>query len=414
MKNKKVVIVLDVLLFESLNNDSLVKLLTKEYFLLLWTSTLETDYLHKIPYDGHINGLRNGCKPFRYLRLFLRRHHPDVLCLPTVIVDFEKNYTNSRYGYDMCVNVCDMVVTQNYNNRPVNVIDVRRIFTQVDMFVQQYASVNNVSSVVSEGDLLSDNFVLTSRDLFTSPTNRVQTNKRRGKQQIADKKFILTVGSSFFTLHHNAVCKKFIEFLGACHLVVWMNNKNVSQVQVQHFMTALRANNVTVDYMLFGLDRHVKSISYIRRNLAPTQLPFILVDTLSNIYDTDDVQASAFCDFDFYININEYLINGAFYDMNSIIDRVSNFIQNTWLRFQQRSIPSSDKMQIVEFPEQDDDDDDDDDEYVKDLAVRRNETCVNEVDDEWRNRINHNKQPLPRTLYDGGPLSKRRRRNNKF
>lgn len=410
MKNKKVVIILDILLFKCLNNASLVELLKKEYFLLLWTSALEptmTEYLHTIPYNAHISGLRNGCKPFKYVRLYLRRKHPDALCLPIIIVDFEKNYFNSRFGYDFCINVCDMVLKQNYNNRDINVIDVQKIFEQIELFVQQFSK-TNISNIISRDDLLSDSIVLSSTDILQQQQPQQQLRKCvfNGKQQIRNKKCILTVGSSFFTLHHNVANKNFREFLKTCFLVVWMNNKNVNRMQIQNFIQTLKLNGIYIDYMLFGLDRNVKSISYIRKSIAPTDLPFILIDSLVNIYDYNkiDLQHLALCDFDFYINIDEYLVNGAFYNMNLVIEKINNYLNK--LLSLVRTRPKLDRIKIVECT---DDNDVDEDESDYPVSLEKN-SAITMVDDEWQNRINHFNSPSIMKMQQYSKFAKRRKK----
>lgn len=413
--NKKAILILDVLLFESITNESLVKLFKREeYFILLWTVNI-VDYLHSIPYDGHICGLRNGFKPYRYLRMHLRQHHPDVLCLPTVIVDFEKNFNNSRFGYDKCINICEWVIKRSYNNRDVNIIDTMGMFTQIEMFVQQYDKTTTATtSLISQDDIISKSIVLSSQDLLRQ--QQQHNPKKRplpieGKQRIVNKQFILIIGSSFFTHNYNVSCEQFKQFLLSSYLVVWMNNKNTNTTQIRNFQATLELNGINVNYMLFGLDRNVKSISYVRKSLAPTKLPFILVDTLSNIYDNsnnnnrsdDDIQL-AVCDFDLYININEYFClsdKTYFLNMSAIFSRILNFVQNLMNRRQQgRSI---EKLKIVEcFDEDEDDERDDYDQRFCPSGI------VTENDDEWKNRINRNEYSRLPSLPPPPPEKRRK------
>lgn len=392
MKNKNAVLVLDVLLFECLSNASLVKLLQTNFFILLWTTKPTTvNYLQSISYNGYINGLRNGCKPYRYLRMYLRHNHPDVLCLPTVIIDFEKNYYNSRFGYDMCINICEWIRKQTYNNRDINIMDVEGIFTQIELFLQQYRR-SKTTNVISEEDILSKSIVLTSQDILQQKKNCFES-----KHHISNKQFILTVGSLFFTLHHNVATDVLKKYLNKCYLVVWMNNKNTNKQQVQNFITTLKLNGINVNFMLFGLDRNVKSISYVRKNLYPTKLPFILVDTLNNIYDNTE-QYSAFCDFDLYINLNEYLFTSSvigensvnvssFYNMSLIFSHISEFLR--------RLVPRKEiydrKVKISECT--DDDDDDDDDKHDNSYKFYTNGGITTEIDDEWKKRITFTEFP---------------------
>ncbi|WBR61456.1 hypothetical protein [Drosophila suzukii associated hytrosavirus 1] len=338
---------MDVLIFESLNNDNLYKYLDESFFLVLWTSCLKrSTELAAIPFDGLIEGLRNGSKPYRYLRMHLRQYHPEVLGLPVVIVDFEKNFISSRFGYDLCVDVNDVVSKQTYNNRDISVIDTKKLFGEINMFVQQY--VVSVRNVISEETILANNVVLTSVDMFDQVG--------RSKQRIMNKDCVLVVGSSFFTIYHNVQCIQFQQFLSTCHLVVWMNNKSASKMQIQNFVATMKTNNIKINYMLFGLDRNVKSITMVRRHLAPTKLPFVLIDDLTNIYDRDESQFNAMCDFDYYINLQDYLVQSRFYDMEKIIRKLRKFMH--------LSTPKPiDKIKIVEYAEneeQEDMDNDDD------------------------------------------------------
>lgn len=399
MKSKKVIIVVDVLLFESLNNDNLFKHLNEDYFLLLWTSKFTTNELHNIPYDSHIYGLRNGFKPFRYLRMHLRRYHPDVLPLPVVIVDFEKNFTNSRYGYDMCIDVRNVVTRQLYNGIDINVIDTKKIFHDINEFLLNY-NANNIIDALTEESIVSKSVVLTSTDIFaqvdytddqqqhqqqqnekkiytqrvpdhkstTVPTNKkYQSINSRGR--IVKKQLVLTVGWSFFNIYQNVDCRRLTELLRACYIVVWIDNKNVNKQQVQHFMSTMKLNNIKISYMLFGLDRNVKSISFIRKHLPLTQLPFVLIDNLLNIYDCNDDQYTAVCDFDYYINLHEHFVDKQrFYNMDCIIEKLRNFISSISCVNASRS---QDKLKIIEYnrnnkynDENDDDNDDDDDNNI--------------------------------------------------
>lgn len=316
---KKVILVCDILIFESLNNDDLMKYLNNDYFLVLWTSNFYNSIeIDKIPYDGYINGLRNNCKPFRYLRMYLRRYNPEVLGLPVVIVDFEKNFNNSRNGYDLCIDINSIVVQQIYNNLDIDVIDTRKMFNQINGFVQEYR--NHSLNIINEEMVLSNSVVLTLNDVF----------EKSEKQKIINKQCVLVVGSSFFSIYHNIHCKKFQEFLKKCHLVVWTNNKNVDKNQVRDFITTLKNNNINVNFMLFGLDRNVKSISFVRKHLTPTRLPFILIDDIENIYNIQQYEMTTFCDFDYYINMNEYFVaESSFYDMENIILNIEKFIKST-------------------------------------------------------------------------------------
>lgn len=291
----KAVIVLDTLIFESLNNENLCKYLNDYYFIVLWTSKYCN--IEKIPYNAYINGLRNGHKPYRYLRMFLRKYHTSVLCLPCIIVDLEKNYCASQFGYDMCINIKTMVEQQNLNNRPINVINTKQLFLNIYNFVQEYniAPINGISP-------------------------------QRCKQSIVNKMCVLVVGSSFFSLYHNVPCREFVEFLNTCHIVVWIGSKNINEAEVINFRTTLKNNDINVNCMFFGLDHNIMSISYVRRSLAPTNLPFILIDNLCHIYDSVDTQYKTVCDFDYYFNLRAYMIDKKFYDMQRIIETIRKFL----------------------------------------------------------------------------------------
>lgn len=311
----KAVIVLDTLIFESLGTCDLAKVLTDDYFIVLWTTQFNDSIVSQIPYDGYINGLRNGGKPFRYLRMYLRKYHPDVLPLPVVIVDFERFYTMSRFGYDLAIDINTTVVQQTYNNRPVNTIDTKTLFTStISMFIQQYSGPNQ--HVISEETIMSTNIVFSSNDLY----------ERVNKPRIINRKCILVVAPSFFELRHNLNCTLFKEFLKNCFLVVWMDTKNITKQQLQNFTTSLRDTfNITINYMLFGLDRGCKSMTLIRRYLAPTRLPFILVDHLDKLYGGNNV----LCDFDYYLNLDEYRqTTMSFYDMKAIIEMLRRYIES--------------------------------------------------------------------------------------
>lgn len=329
---KKAVIVLDMLIFESLNNADLFKHLNEDYFLCLWTSNFYKRTIEKIPYDGFINGLRNGCKPYKYLRMYLRTYHKEVLGLPAIIVDFEKNFVNSLYGYDMCVDIKSVVTQQLFNTRNIDVINTKKLFCDIADYVNQYAI--NMPTIISEESILSKSIVLSSGDIF----EQVQKNK----QKIINKKCVLVVGSSFFSVYHNSDCSKFTEFLRSCFIVVWSDNKNVNKLEINSFRTTMKNDdNINIGGMLFGLDRGTKSISFVRKHLHPTTLPFILVDNLANIYNADNTYDS-FCDFDYYVNMEEFLVNSTFYNMERIIENIRRFIASLFQKPQ-------DKVRIVEY-----------------------------------------------------------------
>lgn len=339
------IVVLDLLAFESLNNANLSKYLSSDdYFVVLWTSRYShANVLQSIPYDGFINGLRNGHKPYRYLRMYLRKYHPSVLYLPVIIVDFEKYYHSSRFGYDLCIDINSLVVQQLYNSRPINVINTKMLFEQIDHFVDDYVAL--VRHTVNEETILSNSIVLTSNDMF----------QQRKPPRIVNKTCVLVVAPSIFEMHHNVHCAKFCEFLSQCYLVVWMDNKNVDRAQINNFTKTMRNTyNITVNYMLFGLDRNVKSISLLRRHLAPTRLPFILIDHVINIYDRDDDQYTAVCDFDYYINLREYLVQSVnFYDLQLVMDHIRRFLvacAETFAKVAKKD-KSGDHVRIVECDE---------------------------------------------------------------
>lgn len=343
---RKGVLVLDTLIFESLCNDTLVKYLTNDkYFILLWTDCDVHDRdIINIPYHGHINGLRNGCKPYRYLRMFMRRYFPNILGLPVIILDFERNFNNSRFGYDKCIDINDVVTRQEFNNRDIYVIDVVKLFEEIDLFIKDYST--KLNSVVSEETVVSENKVLSMNDMLGNC--RRGASHKNVKQQITNKRCVLVVGSNFFSIYHNVPHPELCTFLNSCHLVVWMNNKNVNEIDIQKFRSDMRTkNNINVNFMLFGLDRNVKSISYVRRFLLPTKLPFIIIDNLKNIYDTDDVLYTSLCDFDYYINLQEYIINRAFFDFKKIIFNITKFINITSIIT--RTDMKRKKVQIVEY-----------------------------------------------------------------
>lgn len=328
---RKAVLVLDVLPFECLTNTNLLAHLTasKEYFVVLWTAAFRHNHLHELPYDGHIWGLRNGVKPFRYLRMYLRRYHPSALKLPVVIVDFERYFRLSKYGYDLCIDITAMMVRQEYHNRQVHVLDTRRIFGDIAAFVVRYNSTANTLHHISAETLNSRQVVLSGRDIFAAG-GEPAAKHMPVKQSIAPrKKFILVVGTAFFSVYHNVPCAKFVEFLQDAHLVVWLDNKLINRAQVAAFVNTLRDNRITVNCMLFGLDRNVKSIAHVRQYLAGTRLPFVLVDYLNNIYNGDD-RLAALCDFDYYVNMQEYLSpDCTFYDMATIIAHIQTYVAGT-------------------------------------------------------------------------------------
>ena len=402
---KKAIIVLDTLIFECLNNDDLFKHLNDDYFLCLWTSSFRKKEIDKIPYDGYINGLRNGCKSYKYLRMYLRKYHTNVLCLPTIIVDFEKNYKNSSYGYDMCVDIKTIITQQVFNNRDVYVINTKKLFNDIQSFVAQY-SVNTLTTV-SEESILSKSIVLSSGDIFE------QVNKN--KQRIINKKCILVVGSSFFSIYHNVDCNVFTEFLNNCYLIVWINNKNVNKQQINYFRTTMKNDNININGMLFGLDRGAKSISFVRKHLYPTTLPFILVDNLTNIYNIENIYES-FCDFDYYINLDEFLVNSTFYNMERIIDNIKRFISSLFNKPQ-------DTLKIVEFP---DDSSDSEDETVFNLPIHYNASQIEDVDkypNVYYNGEQNNTLPYckieeapsrRKSILDVAIPNKRRKKNKKF
>lgn len=314
-------IVLDNLIFESLANDSILKYLNSHnYFIILWKSKFinNEDIFKRIPINGYINGLRNGCKPYRYLRMHLRKYYSDILTLPVVIIDFEKNYINSQYGYDLCINIKNYIIQEEYNNNYLDIINVKQIFYEIQQFIYDYNnSSNNDSNFITEEMLYSNNnIIIKLNDIIKL------NNNKKIKNNIIHKKCILIVSSGFFTIYHNVNSKKFQEFLNSCYLIVWINNKNIDERQVKNFLLNIKNNNININFMLFGLDRNIKTISYIRKSIKPTKLPFILVDNLINIYNNN---INSFCDFDLYINLKEYLRNSLFYDLNSVIGKIENF-----------------------------------------------------------------------------------------
>lgn len=332
------VIVLDTLLFESLNNDNLFKYL-ENYFLVLWTSGYNID--HQIVYDGFINGLRNGFKPYKYLRMYLRQWHPDVLHLPVVIVDFNRCYFNSRYGYDMCIDINDIIVDQTYNNRQIAVIDTKGLFKQIDQFVRQYQ--DSSANIISEETIYSDSVVFTSNDVFN----------KNNRPRIVNKIGVLVVSPSIFENLQNVNCPQFRVYLNEYFLVVWMDNKNFNKKQISEFLQTMKCTyKININYMLFGLDRNVKTISLVRRHLSPTKLPFILIDSLVNIYNRENIQNklyNAVCDFDYYINLAEYFVaHSRFYDMQSIFANIRQFVNR-------QTIKRRDKIKIVEECDSEDD-----------------------------------------------------------
>ena len=361
----KAVIVLDVLPFESFHNDHFIEQLD-EYFVVLWTSTFCNKSVSQIPYDGYINGLRNGFKPYRYLRMYLRKYHPDVLCLPIAIVDFERYYLNSRFGYDLYVDFDTLIIQHLYNNRFINVVDTKSLFTRLDMFAQQFRLKPKQNT--SEENILYNNVVLTLGDIFDS-------NNQSSPSPIVNKKCILIVSPSFFEIPYNIHCSRFREFLSTCFLVVWMDNKNIDRMQIANFIKTMRnLHHITINYMLFGLDRNVKSITVVRQRLPSTRLPFILVDNSAVIYDRDDIYFTAVCDFDYYIDLQEYLRYSIFYDMQTIITSIRQFLHIHTLV----NTTKSDKFTIVECEETTNrdgsSDDDDDDEYHYYNKTRKNTT----------------------------------------
>lgn len=356
----KAVIVLDTLPFESLNNDNLYKYLDN-FFVILWTSAHIVGHHHRhhnnkpIPFDGYINGLRNGYKPYKYLRMYLREYMPlPVLGLPVVIFDFEKYYINSRYGYDMCIDLTSVINEQTYNNRQIAVIDTRTLFKRIDTFLQQYAD-SSAAVIINETTLLSKSAIFTSNDVF----NR---NKR---PYIGKRTAILVVSPIIFENWQNVDCHKFQQYVSEYFLVVWMDNKNSTKEQIYEYIHRMKSTyKIRIDYMLFGHDHNIKHISLVRRHLAPTHLSFVLIDNLANIYDPDHTANNIYdivCDFDYYINLAEYAVNSKFYDMESIFKNIKNFIQQQSIsRITSDRSKDEDKIKIVEIlPSSDDNDDDD-------------------------------------------------------
>ena len=403
---KKAVIVLDMLIFECLNNDDLFKHLNEDYFLCLWTSSFRKKEIEKIPYDGYIYGLRNGCKPYKYLRMYLRKHHTSVLCLPSIIVDFEKNYINSRYGYDMCIDIKNIITQQLFNNRNINVIDTKKLFTDISSFVRQYSE--KTLTTISEETISSKSVVLSSGDIFE------QVNKN--KQRIINKKCVLIVGSSFFSIYHNVDCSIFTEFLNNCYLIVWINNKNVNKQQINTFVTTMKNDNININGMLFGLDRGTKSISFVRKHLHPTTLPFILVDNLENIYNAENLYES-FCDFDYYINLDEFLVNSTFYNMERILENIKRFINSLFQK-------QPDKIKILEYTGDSSDTDEDvlynrpvhyNAEQIKDIQTSTED--IFQTPNNNTTRYCKVEEVIPTrntTILDNIIPNKRRKKNKKF
>lgn len=314
----KAVLVMDVLPFECLNNANIFECIENaNFFLLLWTTRYSSTVVTQLPYDGYINGLRNGFKPYKYLRMYLRNFHASVLGLPVIIVDFDRFYNKSRHGYDLCIDLGANITQQLLNNRPISVIDTKAIFERASEFVQQYPL--NKCTIISEETRLSSAVVITSNDFFAVKT----------RPRIVAKQCVLVVSPSIFDSRHNMDCGKFREFLRSCYLVVWMDNKNVDRAQIKNFIATMRdIHRITINYMLFGLDDHVKSISLVRRHLAPTRIPFVLVDHLHNIYNRDlPIRYEAVCDFDLYVVLNEfYNYTGSFYNMKRIVQKIRSYL----------------------------------------------------------------------------------------
>lgn len=319
------VIVLDTLIFESLNNCDLGRILNKDkYFFVLWTTRYSDPIVSQITHDGYINGLRNGCKPYRYLRMYLRKYHPNVLTLPVIIVDFERFFMESRFGYDLCIDINTIVIQQLYNNRTIAAIDTKTLFTRIQTFVQMYNAPNR--HIISEETILAPNIVFDSNDLYDRNTAQ--------PPRIGLRSCILVVSPTFFEQRHNLDYAQLRKFLNSCYLVVWMDNKGVTRQQVQNFTGTLKHTyNITVNYMLFGLVHGVKSMALVRRYLAPTRLPFIIIDQVQRLYGEEQ---RTLCDFDFYINMDEYWrqqpprsSTPSFYDMQATVEMVQRFVASS-------------------------------------------------------------------------------------
>lgn len=346
-KCKKVaVLVMDSLIFESLNNDNLYKYLPFEnsrYFFVLWTSTLINNQIENIPCDTYIHGLRNGGKPYRYLRMHLRRFHPSVLCLPVVIVDFERNFLNSRFGYDMCINIDSIVYEQFYNKRQISVFDTKRLFLQITEFVQKYTL--QIPNVVTEETINSNSIVLTSNELLqhVTPCNYTTITKKRANTSTVDKQCVLVVSPFFFSIYQNVQCAQLREFLNTCHIVVWSESKSLTRTEIKNFIDTMRSTyGFDIKSMLFGLDSNVKSIKTARRLLKPTVLPFVIIDNLTSIYGDE----RSLCDFDYYINLQEFYVRYSYYDMASVVEKIKLFL---------KSLITFEKLKITECCPQSDD-----------------------------------------------------------
>lgn len=343
----KVILVFDTIIFESLNNDSLTRNLNnKDYFVMLWTSFFNTN-ISNIPFDGYINGLRNGYKPYRYLRMYLRKYNFNILGLPVIIIDFEKNFHFSRFGYDYCINIANLIQIQNFNNQNINVIDTKKLFSTIKEFTTNFYE--NKLNIISEEIMTQNNAVFTLNELllfYKNSENITKKIKKYSKPTVStNKKCVLVVSSSFFSIYHNVDCKKFQEFLQYCFVVVWMNNKNVNDVQVMNFIQKMKVQKITINFMLFGLNNSIKSISFIKKQLKPTKLPFIIIDDLRNIYNKEeDIHMTISCDFDYYIILSEYLVKYSYYDMDTILNKIYIYLESIFKKKNKKKLISYDKL----------------------------------------------------------------------
>jgi hypothetical protein len=366
-KPPKLIVVVDTIIFESLTNESTNCILEcRDYFLILWTSRFHNQiHRSEIPFDAYINGLRNGMKPFRYLRMFLRDFHRPLLRLPVVIIDYERFFSLSSRGYDMCLSIDDYIIKQLYNEVALNTINVRKLNVDLRRFLQtwysnnrnntattapfthtpvvgEYAVENIPNTILSLDDYGLNN--LQSRQRFpraTTNTNTIITPFTRTRRSMAmgntgaatvattttsKKKCVLVVSENFFSLYHN--CESIVRFLDTCFLVVWSSNKTtVNKTNILNFRDVLRRSGVNISSILFGLDGNVKSMAALRRRVTDTELPFILVDM--QIYDPGDENYTYISDFDFYININEYIVQmnrSTFVDIKRIISDINCYL----------------------------------------------------------------------------------------
>lgn len=325
----KAILVVDTLLFESLTNADVYKYLNNgDFYVVLWTTKIidTTTTTTAIPHQSHINGLRNGFKPYRYLRMHLKKFKQQMLTLPIIIVDFEKCYLPSSFSYDLCVDFTTIVTNQLYNNRSIQIVDIKNLFTQMYNFLDAYNKESEITNIVSEEVILYNNTVLTLHDILNSPYSEVKTKKAsKIPIKIVNKTCVLVVDFTFFSIYHNYECKQFQNFLNSCFLVVWINNTNVNTIQVQNFVKTLKCTyNITIDFILFGLDRGTKSVSLLRKKIPKTTLPLVIIDNSDDVYKKE--LENKFCDYDYYILLSEYFIQRTFYDMEKIVLKIRKFV----------------------------------------------------------------------------------------